>query len=344
MLSHLELIQVRNHQKLELDLAEVTVLIGPNGCGKTSVLEAISLLSVADSWKTERDSEVVSWGEPFARIVSDTRELVIQRSPALKRYRIDGISKRLTEILGTLPSVLFQPDDSELVHGAPSYRRKTLDRLLSQTVAGYAKALQALQKVLKQRNRLLKQIQEGQASEEELVFWDKELAVATQIIQGARRRALGEMAEKVQEQFVQLLPHAGELLLHYHQSPVEGVEDFLAHLGHNHYKEIAAGSTLYGPHREDILFTLNGHPASEGMSRGQTRATVLAFKLAELAYIESHTGVRPILLLDDIFAEFDQERRARVLNLLQHYQAVLTVTDLHGLDDVLPKGAKVIEL
>ncbi len=344
LLPEISLESFRNHEKESFSLGEVTVILGNNGSGKTAILEAISLLSVADSWKTDRDSEVVQWEKPFCRVVGGSSEVVIQVSPGLKRYRIDGVSKRLGDVLGRMPTVLFQPDDSMVIHGSPAGRRALVDRLLSQVVPGYAKNLQLLQKVLKQRNKLLRQVQEGAASLEELPYWDGELMKLILQIQPAREKVLNEITPTITEFFHELIPEIGQLVVHYQKSPNtpgELPEDFFEHQRH---KEVAAGITLYGPHREDITLTLDGHSADATLSRGQTRALVLAIKLAELTYIEKVSEVKPILLLDDIFAEFDQERRAKIFSLITKYQTVMTVTDLAGVEENLPREVKIIQL
>lgn len=344
MLSHISLHNFRNHATKELTLAPQTVIVGPNGSGKTAILEAISLLSLTTSWRTERDSEVVAWEKPFTRIVAGDRELVIQRHPYYKRIRIDGMSKRAGEVLGTLPSILFQPDDSALIHGSPAYRRSSIDRLLSQTDHEYAKALLHCQRVVKQRNKLLKRIQEGQAQVAELDYWDAQLAHHGEYVKELRKSALPLLEETVSEVFQQLVPHGGGITITYHQSPRGGEQSFLRHLEENRYKEVASGMTLYGPHREDIDFIWQTHPASEVMSRGQSRALVIAFKAAELKYLENHTETPPIFLLDDVFSEFDEERRERIITLINGYQVVMTVTDLGELAKKLPKTVQVVEL
>jgi DNA replication and repair protein RecF len=333
MLTDLSLQNFRNHQERQFVLSQQTVIVGPNGAGKTNILEAIAMLSLTTSWKTERDSEVVNWDSPFARVVSGERELVIQRHPYYKRIRIDGLSKRVGEVVGTQPSVLFQPDDSALIYGAPAYRRAALDRLLSQTVPGYMRTLSQLQKVLKHRNKLLKQIQEREASEDQLAYWDEQLAADSAIIHAARREAVPELNEGIVRYFAELIEDDLGVRMEYHQSPrhAEEAPSFLHHIEQNRQKEIAAGTTLYGPHREDLIFFWGEHPAAEGMSRGQVRALVLAFKLAEVEYIEKHTELAPLLLLDDVFSEFDEERRRRVLGLAKTHQTILTATDAAGI-------------
>jgi DNA replication and repair protein RecF len=334
MLSELHLQHFRNHEQVSFHFGAQTIIVGPNGAGKTNVLEAVSMLSLTTSWRTTKDSEVVTWDTPFARVISGERELVIQRKPYLKRVRIDGVSKRVGEVVGTLPTVLFQPDDSQLISGSPSYRRAAVDRLLSQVVPGYLTELSRLQRVLKQRNKLLKRIQDGEASSTELDYWNEQLAECTAQIREAREVELPKLAEAVQGAFAELVPQSELVTLTYQASPAtaRSTEEIASHLAHNQHKEIAAGVTLYGPQREDILFTWGSHPAAEGMSRGQVRALVLAFKLAEVACMEQRTGMAPILLLDDVYSEFDKERRQAVTTLTRKYQSILTTTDLDGME------------
>jgi DNA replication and repair protein RecF len=333
LIDEIRLINFRNYDDRTFQLGRQTVITGPNGAGKTNILEAVAMLSLTTSWKTDKDSEVVRWGESFCRVVAGERELVIQAHPYFKRIRIDGISKRVGEVVGTLPTVLFQPDDSALIYGSPTYRRQAIDRLLSQTVPGYLKALTQMQKVLKQRNKLLKMIQEGQATEGELSYWDEELARDAGSIDAARSEAMPVLEERIRESFHEMIDSTDEVTVMYERSPrhIEG-GSFVEHLRLNRFKEIAAGSTLYGPHREDLIFKWGEHGATEGMSRGQVRALVLAFKLAELKYIEEKTDKAPILLLDDVFSEFDDRRRQKVTELSQSYQTVLTTTDTEGIE------------
>lgn len=342
MLESVSLQNFRNHENRTITLGQQTVIVGSNGAGKTNVLEAIAMLSVTTSWRTERDSEVVAWDQPFTRVMGGLHELVVQRKPYYKRLRVDGVSKRVGEVVGLLPTILFQPDDSQLVSGSPSYRRQAIDRLLSQTDREYLRALTTLQKVLKQRNKLLKQVQEGTAGRGELDYWDAELARETAVIRDVRSRAIPELANHVTSSFAELVPEVETVHVGYLESPRVGAntEAILRHLIENREKEIAAGVTLYGPQREDITFSWMDHPAHEGMSRGQVRALALACKLAELRYLEEQTGMQPILLLDDIFSEFDAERRERVVALTKTYQSVLTTTDR----EPALKAAVVVEL
>lgn len=342
MLERLQLENFRNHAKVEFAFAPLTVLVGNNGAGKTSILEAISMLSLTTSWRTEKDSEVIKWDEGFTRVVGGDLELVVQRHPYFKRIRIDGISKRTYQVVGYFPTVLFQPDDILLLYGAPTIRRHYLDRLLSQTSTTYTRAIVELQRVLKQRNRLLKNIQEGIAGGHELVFWDEQLAGLHTIIRPQRTQFIGYLNRKLPALFNEMVPNTLPVDIHYMTSPHLEVEHFLEHLEQNRFKEIASGVTLYGPHREDIHMKWGEHPAEQAMSRGQSRALLLALKIAELDYITEHTEEKPILLLDDIFSELDAERRGRLLGIFGDYQVIMATTEVDTTEKLLGDRAKVI--
>lgn len=343
MLERLELENFRTYAKRSFDLAPLTVLIGPNGIGKTNVLEAVSMLSLTTSWRTETDSEVVAWGEPFCRVTGDMQELVVQSHPYMKRLRHDGISKRTYQVIGMLPSVLFQPDDIQIIYGSPNSRRQYLDRILSQTSTAYTRAILELAKILKQRNRLLKMIQENTASPEELLFWDGELERLHAVISPEREQLIGFFNQRLPETFAQMIPDSPAILMEYMRSPRQA-EHFLNHLHQQRHKEVMAGTSLYGPHREDVRLMWGEHAVAESMSRGQARALLIAMKIAELEYISARNEVRPILLLDDIFSELDQERRERLVSILGDYQVIMTTTELGNIESILSKEARVVDL
>jgi DNA replication and repair protein RecF len=344
MLERLSLQDFRGYSQVEFEFAPLTVFVGSNGAGKTNILEAISLLSMTTSWRTEKDSEVIRWEQPFCRVVGGRHELVIQRSPYLKRLRIDGIAKRTYQVIGDMPTVLFQPDDIQIIYGSPAGRRQYLDRTVSQTSTIYTRAILELAKVLKQRNRLLKMISENNAGTDELVFWDSELEKLHETITGPRQEFLKFLNMRLPSIFAQMVPQGGGMAAEYLQSPRHPHPGFLAHLKAQRHKELVNGSTLYGPHREDVGLRWGEHLVSESMSRGQSRALLLAMKIVELEYISEKNEIRPILLLDDIFSELDQERRERLVAVLGDYQAILTTTELGTVRELLPKQAKVVEI
>jgi DNA replication and repair protein RecF len=327
MLQDLILERFRNHHDKAVELDPVTVIIGNNGAGKTNILEALFLLSLTTSWRTDRDLEVIQWGEPFCRVRSGNREMVIQRTPYLKRYKIAGVSKRTHEVMGSLPSVLFNPDDTLILSGAPNYRRRYLDHLLIQISPPYAQAVSVIAPVLRQRNKLLKQVGEGKAQEVELHFWDGELAKIQAVMQPAREQFVHFLNQRVPELFTELLPETPPLTCRYLKSPKQEGVEFIPYIQENRRKELAAGVTLYGPQREDLHFFWGEHSAQQSLSRGQSRSLLLSLKLAELEYLDQKLEERPFLLLDDVFSELDVARRTKLLTLLGKYQTVITAVE-----------------
>lgn len=327
MLTGLILENFRCYEQRKFELAPTTVIIGPNGVGKTNIVEAISMLSLTTSWRTEKDNEVVRWDQPFTRVVGGDQELIIQVHPYFKRLKVDGVSKRTHQVIGRLPTVLFQPDDIHLLYGSPADRRHYLDRILSQTSSVYTQAIIEVQHVLRQRNKLLKDIAEGEASESELFFWDQELAKYHTIIQEKRQDLINDINRLLPTIFLQMVPQGPSVRVEYQYSPRHSEEPFLAYVSRQRAKEIAAGASLYGPHREDITFFWGEHPVHQSMSRGQGRSLLVACKVVELDYISQRSETKPILLLDDIFSELDEERRERLFGVLGDYQVVMTTTE-----------------
>jgi DNA replication and repair protein RecF len=324
--------------------APTTILTGANGSGKTAVLEAISMLSLTTSWRTERDSEVVQWNSPFCRVTGGEMELVVQTHPYLKRLKVDGVSQRTYQVIGRMPTVLFQPDDVAILGGAPSIRRNYIDRTISQTSPLYTRAIMELQPVLKQRNRLLKQINEGEAGAAELPFWDGELSRLHEVIQPEREKFIAFLNGRVPELFLEMVPDSGLVRLEYLHSPKHPEGSFVEHVVRNRYKEVAAGVSLYGPHREDIALFWGEHPVSESMSRGQSRALLVACKVAELEYIAENADERPILLLDDIFSELDSLRRERLFKVLGEYQTIMTTNEIGELRSQLKTDTSIVDV
>ena len=273
-------------------------------------------------------------------------ELVVQRSPYLKRIRIDGVSKRSYQVVGNLPTILFQPDDLQLLYGSPTQRRHYLDRIISQTSQLYTRAIVQLQQILRQRNRLLKQIQEGVAGEDQLLFWDQQLAEVHVPIRQGRELFFKAVNAQLPQIFAGMVPEGLPVSVQYVLSPhgEATTEVFLAHLLQNRSKEVMVGVSLYGPHREDMLVKWGEHPAEQAMSRGQSRSLLVAFKIVELDFLREHNEHRPILLLDDIFSELDADRRGRLFDLFGDYQVIMTTTELGTVQKRLKDNATVIEV
>jgi hypothetical protein len=230
---------------------------------------------------------------------------------------VNGVARRAPSLVGVLRTVLFAPEEMLLVAGSPSLRREALDRLAGQRSPAYPRDLATYGRALQQRNGLLRLIREEQAGRDELRFWDASLLEAGTAVRAERQRLLDALAAPLMAAHAEIAPDeaaAGRLGLRYAtnapQLPGETVRDALARrLVETAEKEVWNGTTLIGPHRDDVVFEMGGRDLASFASRGQQRTAILAFKLAELDLLTELDDRPPLLLLDDVFSELDPERR-----------------------------------
>ena len=315
-------LRLRNHRNYsQLDLAPgpgVNVFIGANGQGKTNLLEAVAMLALSSSPRARRESELVGPVAPGSRIEAEvetagmTREITIALDVEGERTRrtieVDGARRRAFDLPGHFRVTLFWPDDLGLVKAGPELRRRYLNQMLVQVEPGYARALAGLRRVLEQRNSLLKRIAAGDGGEDMLDAWNGELVKVGREIVDARAKAVASLEPEAARCHGRIA--GGERLEIRYVGPPEN----LAEAVHNSLGEdLRRGSTSVGPHRDDLQVLLDGQDARSFASQGQQRTAVVSLKLAEAALIESRTGERPVLLLDDVLSELDGERRASLL-------------------------------
>jgi len=352
VLNSLYLEHFRNHKKFDLEFEQTTVFVGKNGIGKTNILEAVALLAFGRSFREEDKRNLIHFNSNFCRVKTGELEVYIEREPRLKMLaKNKGVGRRLADFIGILPAVVFSPETVDIIIGAPMDRRRFLDILISQTDREYYKALSAYTKTRRQRNRLLQRIQEGEAGESELDFWDAELANHARIINAKREELLVYLSDHLSDLYKEISgKQEKNLEVIYHQ---KSGDDLKVKLAENRAREIAIGSTVYGPHRDDLEFRLAGKNMASFASRGELRSAILALKIAELHYLEEVINKSkvsesivdsPVLLLDDIFSEFDEDRRRHLSKLITKYQTLITTTGKEQLEPDLLKSAKVIEL
>lgn len=354
-LAHLSLASVRSFRHLELDLTPGLHLVtGPNGSGKSNLMEAIALLATTRSARTTSDIELIAWDalrdDPLpaarlgARVHTAIDEVLLEvivsartgmtpgasmpaETPgtATRRFRVNGIARRASDLIGRLRVVLFSADDLAILGGAPAGRRRYLDITISQLDSSYVRALQRYQRVLQQRNSLLRRLQERRGQQHELDFWDEELAQTGAVLLTARAFVVGELGRGAAERYTALSTHADNLEVCYKPALPPAMLDavnepiadlatqLLAALVETRARDVQAGTTRIGPHRDDVAFLVGGHAAGGTASRGELRGIALALRLAEVTLSTERTGEPPVLLLDDVLSELDAERRERVL-------------------------------
>ena len=376
MLSHLHLTDLRAYGALEVGFGGGPQLVwGPNAAGKTSLLEAMVLLARGSSHRTTTDVELVRWGADMARIEGRTGEDAIEvalvrpgsiaaAGGARKRIRVNGVARRATSLSERLRVVLFAPEDMLLVVGSPSLRRAVVDQLASSLFPSYAAELATYGRALQQRNGLLRAIRDETASREELRYWDLPFLDAGGAVIATRHELLRRIAPPLAAAHAEIAPEeagVGALGLEYVTNapagPDETPREALARrLAETAEKELWNGTTLVGPHRDDVAFVMAGRDLSAFASRGQQRTAILALKLAELDLVTAADRRPPLLLLDDVFSELDPARRAHLVRRISELpQAFVTTTTLEDLDPALraiatpwevragPSGAELLQ-
>lgn len=331
------------------------VIVGANAAGKTNLIESLVLLGTGRSHRATGDAELIGWGAEFARLEADVAPDAAESSPgtrleivltgtspgARRRIQINGVARRAASLASALPVVLFAPEDMLLVVGSPALRRHLLDGIVAQTVPQAAAALTTYGRAVTQRNNLLKTIREGAADPAELRFWTHVVCQEGGRIVRWRRDALAALADLLRAAHAEIAPDEGQLSLCYvtNAEPAAGEDEEAAlrrRLNETAEKEIWNGATLVGPHRDDVVFDLEGRELATFASRGQQRTAILALKLAQLELLTAVIGRSPLLLLDDVFSELDPDRRAHLVHRIGELaQAFVTTTTLDDLDPAL---------
>jgi len=327
----------------------LTIIVGPNASGKSNLVEAIGILSLGKSFRTGKEKHMITFSKEVSHVKGEILEngeeeqleVTISISPQdilQKRYLINGVSKRRSALSGKLPTVFFTPVDLAIVSGQPGDKRRYFDEVLEQTDPAYASALQVYSKALRQRNALLELVQKyGRRDAERFAYWDELLIANGNIITNKREAFIAYINEQKKKLF--------QFTLFYDKS-LMSTERLLQ------YKEaeVGAGMTLVGPQRDDIIIQ-SEHPVSKELedvkyfcSRGQQRLVTLELKNLQICYLQKELEVLPILVLDDIFSELDNEHIEQVMHLTNHFQTIITTTHKEFVSPHVDKAKAVIEL
>lgn len=343
----LELLNFRNYQKLELKLNDkINIFVGENAQGKTNILEAIYFLSALKSHRTSRDKELIYWNKEKAYIKGEINknlgryklEFLLDMN-GKKMMKLNGVGlNKSSEILGTLNSVVFSPEDLRLIKDGPAQRRKFIDNELCQIRPKYHYILGQYNKVLMQRNNILKSIYSSPSLKTTLEVFSEQLA------------DYGSIIIQNRVEFIKKLSLIARLI---HRKITDGKEelevvyktDVNTSLGQNNIKQelinyyingidedVKKGFTLKGPHKDDLIIYINGIDVRNFGSQGQQRTAALSLKLSELEIIKSEVGEYPVLLLDDVLSELDPNRQFFLLNSLKDIQTIITCTSTRDID------------
>ncbi|WP_018659068.1 DNA replication/repair protein RecF [Allofustis seminis] len=369
-LEQLHLKNFRNYTHASLQFSKhVNIFIGNNAHGKTNLLESIYFLALARSHRTNKDNELILFNKKNAYISGDLFlrgqkvALEIMLSDRGKQAKSNHLErKKLSDYIGTMNVIMFAPEDLELVKGSPAIRRNFIDRELGQMDKIYLYHVSQYQQILKLRNEYLKQLRQKKAHDTLYldILTEQLAAEGAEVL--ARRLVFTHQLEKWAQPILADISRQKETLAINYQSSLPSSEALLENEEENtitmalneaflnayrkiQAKEIEQGTTTIGPHRDDLSFFVNGQNVQNFGSQGQQRTTSLSVKLAEIELMKEQTGEYPILLLDDVLSELDDQRQTHLLYSIQKkVQTFLTTTSIEGVHTKLLQSPKLFEI
>ena len=348
-LTNLQLQNFRNYESVQLEFTDgVHVFIGENAQGKTNLMESIYALAMTKSHRTTNDKELIGWNKEFATIKGTVEKtttktnLELQFSKKGKIAKVNYLEqKRLSSYLGNLNVILFAPENLTLVKGSPQNRRKFVDMELGQMSSLYLYDLVEYNRVLKQRNTYLKQlaIKKKQPDEYLEVLSEMLSELASKIVFHRLdfMKQLEALAIPIHDQLSLgrekfSVSYQATIPLEDGLTPSQMKEIYIDQFKKNQTREADQATTLIGPHRDDLIFYLNEIPVQTYGSQGQQRSTVLSLKLAEIELMKLSTGEYPLLLLDDVLSELDDDRQTHLIKAIENkVQTFITTTSLDGI-------------
>lgn len=340
----IELENFRNIKEAGVDFCEgVNILVGDNGEGKTNLLEAIGCASFGKSFRGADEGEMITLGEDFSRISVFFRDSLREQNITLvssrlkkRQVKLNHVNiRRMSDMVGAMTTVVFCPEHLSIIKDGPAARRNYIDVAISQLRPLYIASLQRYNHILKQRNKLLRDaIEDRKTFDETIDFWSEQLAGEAAVIASMRADYIKRAEKYVAAFFAEMTGGDETPTLRYSGSSHDEEEfysdrdavkkRYMTLLSSSHEREIAAGSTLWGIHKDDIEVSLNGNPARIYASQGQQRSLSLALKLTEGEICREERGEYPVFLLDDVLSELDSGRRSYLINEIRGRQVIMS--------------------
>lgn len=339
IIESLDLKNYRNYENLSMAFNENTnILYGDNAQGKTNILESIYVGATTKSHKSSKDKEMIKFDEDESHIkmIIDKNSFKYRIDMHIKKNKPKGIAingiplKKASEVLGILNVVFFSPEDLNIIKNGPAERRRFIDMELCQLNKTYLYNLSNYNKILNQRNNLLKELGFSNANEDTLEIWDMQLVRYGKEVILAREKFVNKLNDIIYNIHKDLSGDKEELFVKY--EPDTSVDNFEKKLKEAYYRDIKGKTTTVGPHRDDINFVIQGIDVRKYGSQGQQRTVALSLKLAEIEFVKLTINDKPILLLDDVLSELDSNRQNLLLNKIKDIQTIITCT---GLDEFI---------
>lgn len=345
IIKSLELENFRNYKSLNIEFDKgVNILYGDNAQGKTNILEAIYVSATTKSHKGAKDKEIINFEAEEAHIKTylDKEGLERRVDMHLRKSKSKGIAidtvrlKKAAQLLGLLNVVFFSPEDLSIIKDAPAQRRRFVDMELCQLDQSYLYDLNQYNKIIAQRNKLLKDMYNNQDLKNMLGIWDMQIIIYGQKIIKRRRLFVDQLNEIIDDIHYKLSGGKERIKVEY--APYVSEDNFEEMLKKAREKDIKLKSTSVGPHKDDFIFIVNGIDIRTYGSQGQQRTAALSLKLSEIELVKKITGDNPVLLLDDVLSELDSNRQNHLLNNIGDIQTIITCT---GLEDFVNNRIKI---
>ena len=333
IIDNLDLVHYRNYNHLHLELDDkMNIIIGNNGIGKTNILESLVFISNTRSFRTAEDQELIQKEEEYARIIVNSNRCeyrVVINKEGKKLSINQNVAKKSSDFIGKINAILFKPDDLEIFSAAPKMRRRLLDIELGKIDKNYLFALTNYSKLLKDRNTLLKK------DVVDMTYFDvlnSEMIEPVLLILKGREEMINFINLRISRYYQKLSNSKAHIELQYQKCCEINEEAIMEMFDKSKEKDFQYHFTNVGPQKDDFSFLIDGFSVESFASQGQKRMIMIAFKFSLIDYIKLVTKTNPILLLDDILSELDNENKTRLLNLIpSDIQTVITSTDIDGI-------------
>jgi DNA replication and repair protein RecF len=349
MIKSIKLNNFKSHPSLGVDFDNITAIVGKNATGKTNILEAIYYSLITKPFKSNRAS-LINYDSDFTKInliyesekENDIESRLKSNGRSLSStITINGVKKRASEVIGLQPIVVFVPDDSRLITDGPQFRRNLINSIIIQTSKDYLNALNKFQKILNQRNRLLYLLKNRQTnSRDQLFIYNLQMVEPISIIYKYRDEFMSFLNNKISEKYSSISGGKDKVFVDYLNTLAKDKDGILKMLEEGTQEDIILGYTRKGPHKDEMLISLNGIKARDNLSRGENRSLSLAIKLVEIDFIDLKNPTPPILMLDDVLSELDSDRQKHLIEQAKKQQTIITSTDV----DKSISGYKLVEL
>ena len=341
----------RNYRNQKIEFSDkINLFVGDNAQGKTNIIEAIYICSYSKTYRTPKDIDVINFESDYYRITLNFIDNEIERNIEIfldknsnKQIKIDGVKvKKYSDIIGELPIVIFSPDDLNIVKGSPADRRKFIDLICCQISKSYTIHLQEYNKCLKIKNNILKDSEKIKNIEYIKVLNEK-MSKDIKVISDLRKRVINELEKYAKEIGKRITDGKEEFNMEYISDFDSKNEDEILEILNSHIQiDIYRKNSVKGIQKDDIIFYINGFDAQKYGSQGQARTVLLTLRLANMEIIKEVKNTMPILLLDDIMSELDNNRVKYLFDYIKDYQSIITTTDDFLVSDM--ENVKVMKI